>query len=162
MGISSYFKTSVTPAAISGPINDAEKHTRNIVNNANEFQDRLPGSLAPLSNTRPNSPGLNTPQSMSRPGSRNGNRQAQDDRLVDEIKHQVVLNHLFQHQCSSLWIRDVSLNSEGAMVRKRKGEYLYRPAGLEQSSFAQAMIALNVQVCPRSRLISVNVSLKIS
>ena len=154
MGISSYFKTSVTPAAISGPINDAEKHTRNIVNNANEFQDRLPGSLAPLSNTGPNSPGLNTPQSMSRPGSRNGNRQAQDDRLVDEIKHQVVLNHLFQHQCSSLWIRDVSLNSEGAMVRKRKGEYLYRPAGLEQSSFAQAMIALNVQVCsgaPSSR-----------
>lgn len=148
MGFSSYFKTTVKPAVISGPI-DNEKYSRPLVN-TEEFQDPIQGKLTPASARHSTSSGDTSTSRegsiTSRSGSRAGSRAANDERLVDEIKHQVVLNHLYQHQCSSLWIRDVSLDLEGVMVRKRRGEYLFKPPGLEQSSFAQAMLGLNVQV----------------
>jgi hypothetical protein len=75
---------------------------------------------------------------------------------VDDIMHQVVLNHLYQHQCSSLWIRDYNDNIEGAMVRRKKNDYLFKPQALETSAFARAMTALNVQV--RTTFFSASIS----
>ncbi|KAF8865895.1 hypothetical protein BDZ45DRAFT_735843 [Acephala macrosclerotiorum] len=100
---------------------------------AQSFTGSLPGRVAaPDSEVASLSPAPST-------------RAAQEDCLVDETKHQVVLNHLFQHQCSSLWIHDISQQVEGATVRKRRSEYLLKPPGLANSQFAQAMTMLNVQ-----------------
>lgn len=133
MGFISYFQTS-TKVAANKPSVGNEKYPLSVVTNSLTFPGSLGGRLAPpASDTGSISP---TPST----------RAAQEDRLVDEIKHQVVVNHLFQHQCSSLWIRDVADEQEGVMVRKRRNEYLFKPAGLAKSSFAQAMTMLNVQV----------------
>lgn len=123
MGFMSYFKTSVKVAAAHPPPTP----------NNEKFPDALPGTLAP-----PHSRGNSISPAAS-------SRATQEERLVDEIKHQVVLNHLYQHQCSSLWIRDVSQQIEGVMVRKKRNDYLFKPHGLAESAFAQAMMMLNVQ-----------------
>lgn len=133
MGFMSYFQTS-TKAAATKPSTDNEKYPVSVVANAGAFPDALPGRLA-----RTDSDAASFSQAPS-------TRAAQEDRLVDEIKHQVVVNHLFQHQCSSLWIRDINEDQEGVMIRKRKNQYIFKPAGLANSSFAQAMTMLNVQV----------------
>jgi hypothetical protein len=123
MGFKSYFQTSVKVAATQ------------VVPDNEKFAGSLPGTLA--------APTDSETASLSPAAS---SRATQEDRLVDEIKHQVVLNHLYQHQCSSLWIRDVGLQVEGVMVRKRRNDYLFKPPGLQSSAFAQAMMVLNVQV----------------
>jgi hypothetical protein len=115
-----------------------------------KFHGALPGRLAPIdSDAASLSP---SPSTHSRPSS----RAAEEERLVDDIKHQVVLNHLYQHQCSSLWIRDYNDNIEGAMVRRKKNDYLFKPQALETSAFARAMTALNVQV--RTTFFSASIS----
>jgi hypothetical protein len=126
MGFKSYFQTTVP-----GPTSHAMVETE-------KFHGSLPGRLAPAD---PEVYSLSSPS--TRPSS---SRAADEERLVDEIKHQVVLNHLYQHQCSSLWIRDYNDNLEGTMVRRKRNDYLYKPPALQTSSFAQAMAALNVQV----------------
>lgn len=73
-------------------------------------------------------------------------RLSRNSRFPDEIKYEVILNHLFQRQCSSLWIDDISGFSEGTVVRKSKGVYMCCPPALEHSPFTEAMCALNVQV----------------
>ncbi|KAH6719302.1 glycosyl transferase family group 2-domain-containing protein [Leptodontidium sp. MPI-SDFR-AT-0119] len=132
MGFMSYFQTS-TKAAASKPSAVNEKYPLSVVTTAPNFSGSLPGKLAP--------PQSDIGSISPAPSS----RAAQEDRLVDEIKHQVVVNHLFQHQCSSLWIRDVAEQQEGVMVRKRRNDYIFKPPGLAKSSFAQAMTMLNVQ-----------------
>jgi hypothetical protein len=66
--------------------------------------------------------------------------------LADDIRHQVLLNHLYQQQRSLLWIRDTSGTVEGVMIRKGRSDYMYSPPQLATSPFAQAMKVLNVQV----------------
>jgi hypothetical protein len=79
----------------------------------------------------------------------NQSRTTLDDgqRSVDDIKHQVLLNHLYQQQNSLMWNRNVAGSPEGVMLRKSRGHYIFRPADLSQSMLAQAMSILNVQVC---------------
>lgn len=133
MGFMSYFKTEIKVAP-SQPVALREKIPVEAIATAHNFEGTLPGRLRiPDSEVSSMSPAPST-------------RAEQEDRLVDEIKHQVVINHLYQHQCSSLWIRDVTQELEGVMIRKRRNEYLYKPRSLEGSSFAQAMAMLNVQV----------------
>jgi hypothetical protein len=133
MGFMSYFKTSVKVAP-SKPVMRSEKIPVEAITDAHNFSGTLPGRLnVPNSEVSSLSPAPST-------------RAEQEDRLVDEIKHQVVINHLYQHQCSSLWIRDIGQDLEGVMVRKRRNDYLYKPRTLEGSSFARAMSMLNVQV----------------
>lgn len=133
MGFMSYFKTSVKVAP-SEPVPHHEKMPVQAIETAHNFEGTLPGRLR-----IPNSEVSSISHSPS-------SRAEQEDRLVDEIKHQVVINHLYQHQCSSLWIRDVAQDLEGVMIRKRRNEYLFKPKSLEGSSFARAMAMLNVQV----------------
>jgi hypothetical protein len=66
--------------------------------------------------------------------------------MIDEIKHEVMVNFLFQRQCSSLWIGDGCGELEGVMLRKTKGVYLSCPPQLIETVFGQACLALNVQV----------------
>jgi len=69
-----------------------------------------------------------------------------ESQLADDIRHQVLLNHLHQQQRSLLWIRDSSGAVEGVMIRKGRDNYMYSPPTLSTSIFAQAMKVLNVQV----------------
>lgn len=64
---------------------------------------------------------------------------------MEDIKHDVMANYLFQQQCSAQWI-DEDTGDEGVILRKRKGSYLTCPPHLLESSFAQACIALNLHV----------------
>ncbi|KIW94381.1 uncharacterized protein Z519_04357 [Cladophialophora bantiana CBS 173.52] len=62
------------------------------------------------------------------------------------IKHEVMVNHLYQQQCSRLWVSDGSGEVEGVMLRKSRGIYLSCPPELRDSLFGQACADLNVQV----------------
>ena len=66
--------------------------------------------------------------------------------MVDEIKHEVMVNYLHQQQCGHMWVADGSGQLEGVLLKKYRGEYLACPPDLVHSDFAQACQALNVQV----------------
>jgi predicted nucleotide-binding protein (sugar kinase/HSP70/actin superfamily) len=66
--------------------------------------------------------------------------------MVDDIKHEVMVNYLFQQQCSSLWIGNGNGTLEGVILRKRKQNYISCPQQLIESPFGLACTALNVQV----------------
>ena len=69
--------------------------------------------------------------------------------MMDDIKHEVMVNYLFQQQCSALWVGDGSGNIEGVMLRKARNFYMSCPPQLVDSPFGIACAALNVQVCRR-------------
>ena len=66
--------------------------------------------------------------------------------MVDEIKHEVMVNYLHQQQCGHMWVADGSGQLEGVLLKKYRGEYLACPPELVHSEFADACRALNVQV----------------
>lgn len=66
--------------------------------------------------------------------------------FVEDIKHEVMVNYLYQQQCSHLWVSDGSGEHEGVLLRKGRNHYLACPPQLASSSFAMACAALNVQV----------------
>ena len=66
--------------------------------------------------------------------------------VLDEIKHQVILNYLWQKQRGMMWISNDSGDLEGILIRKNRDEYLCRPPALATSTFARIMAQLNVQV----------------
>jgi hypothetical protein len=65
--------------------------------------------------------------------------------MLDDIKHEVMVNYLYQQQCSHLWVSDGSGEVEGVLLRKTRGQYMACPPQLGSSPFAQAAAALNVQ-----------------
>lgn len=65
---------------------------------------------------------------------------------VDEIKHEVMVNYLYQQQCSHLWVNDSSGEFEGVLLRKSRNSYMACPPQLASSTFGMACAALNVQV----------------
>lgn len=64
--------------------------------------------------------------------------------VMEEIKHEVMANYLFQQQCARMWIGDSSGAAEGVLVRKARGAYLAFPPDLIQSQFAVGVLALNL------------------
>jgi hypothetical protein len=66
--------------------------------------------------------------------------------LAGGIRHQVLLNYLYQRQRSLLWIHETNGTTEGVMIRKERGNYMYSPPQLAKSVFAQQMQVLNAQV----------------
>ncbi|KAK1813789.1 hypothetical protein LTR12_011843 [Friedmanniomyces endolithicus] len=64
--------------------------------------------------------------------------------VMNEIKHEVMVNYLFQQQCTRMWIGDGSGETEGVLVRKARANYLACPPDLIQSSFAAGVMALNL------------------
>ncbi len=67
--------------------------------------------------------------------------------FLDDIKHEVMVNYLYQQQCSHLWVADGSGDVEGVLLRKARGSYMACPPRLANSAFAMACATLNVQVC---------------
>ncbi|KAI1109503.1 glycosyl transferase family group 2-domain-containing protein [Nemania sp. NC0429] len=65
--------------------------------------------------------------------------------FVDDIKHEVMVNYLYQQQCSHLWVADGSGDVEGVLLRKSRGTYMACPPRLANSAFAMACATLNVQ-----------------
>jgi hypothetical protein len=72
--------------------------------------------------------------------------QSTQSSYLDEIKHEVVVNYLYQQQCSRLWVSDGSGEVEGILLRKARNQYLACPPALAGSVFAMACAELNVQV----------------
>lgn len=66
--------------------------------------------------------------------------------FLDDIKHEVMVNYLYQQQCSRLWVSDGTGVLEGVIVRKTATNYMTCPQELASSTFAQSMAALGVQV----------------
>lgn len=73
------------------------------------------------------------------------NRSTQSSQFLDDIKHEVMVNYLYQQQCSHLWVSDGSGEVEGVLLRKSKNTYMACPPQLGSSAFAAACAALNVQ-----------------
>lgn len=67
--------------------------------------------------------------------------------FVDDIKHEVMVNYLYQQQCSHLWVSDGSGELEGVLLRKSRNNYMACPPQLAHSAFAAACAALNCAVC---------------
>jgi len=65
---------------------------------------------------------------------------------LDEIKHEVMINYLYQQQCSRLWVSDGSGEVEGVLLRKARNQYLACPPALTGSVFAMVCAELNVRV----------------
>jgi hypothetical protein len=74
------------------------------------------------------------------------NRSTQSSTFLDDIKHEVMVNYLYQQQCSHLWVSDGSGEIEGVLLRKSRNMYMACPPQLGNSPFAAACAALNVQV----------------
>ncbi|KAG4428687.1 hypothetical protein IFR05_015830 [Cadophora sp. M221] len=73
------------------------------------------------------------------------NRSTQSSTFLDDIKHEVMVNYLYQQQCSHLWVSDGSGEIEGVLLRKTKNTYMACPPQLGNSAFASSCAALNVQ-----------------
>lgn len=70
---------------------------------------------------------------------------------MDDIKHEVMVNYLYQQQCSRLWVSDGSGEVEGVLLRKARNVYMACPPQLGNTPFASACAALNVQVSSVNR-----------
>ncbi|KAK4180475.1 putative glycosyltransferase [Triangularia setosa] len=90
---------------------------------------------------------LPTPRGSSRPQSISGRsmKSTGSSMFLDDIKHEVMVNYLYQQQCSHLWVSDGSGEIEGVLLRKSRGQYMACPPSLGNSPFAMACAALNVQ-----------------
>lgn len=75
-------------------------------------------------------------------------RSASSSLALDNIKHDVMVNYLYQQQCARLWVSDEDGETEGVLVRKSKTQYLACPPQLANTLFARAMSELGVQVSP--------------
>ena len=130
MGIGSYFRASKPPQAI--PLSPKA------------IGEATPSSNGPryLSNGAPGeSSGSTTPIRSAAPSIRSTRSS-----YVDDIKHEVMVNYVFQQQCSHLWVNVVGGENEGVVLRKAKNCYLACPPQLASSPFAIACAELNVQV----------------
>lgn len=82
------------------------------------------------------------PQSFSGRSSRS----AGSSSVLNGIKHEVMVNYLYQQQCARLWVSDGNGDSEGVILRKTRTQYLACPPQLAYTPFARAMASLGVQV----------------
>lgn len=87
---------------------------------------------------------LSTPRFGSSGNSMSG-RSFQSSHMED-IKHEVMVNYLYQQQCSHLWVSDQSGHLEGVLLRKNRGNYMACPPDLAGSEFLRACSVLNVHV----------------
>lgn len=141
MGITNYFKADKPTASDPQPANEpaaARSHMRSQLSNMSE---KPPSSRSgdlelqpptPRFYSRPSSSGLSTPSNHS-------------SVFLDEIKHEVMVNYLYQQQCSQLWVSDGSGEVEGVLLRKSRGHYMACPPQLASSPFANACAHLNLQ-----------------
>lgn len=129
MGLAGYFKPKSKPAAATATPGVDEKTVQ-------------PGR--PMDNQMEPVP---SPQFGSSRNSVSGRSFNSSSSHIDDIKHEVMVNFLYQQQCSHMWIGDQSGQVEGVLLRKARGNYLACPPDLARSVFHGAAMALNIQVC---------------
>lgn len=158
MGLGSYFKADApgsggagngagagAGAGGAGAGGNSRQHGRGASNGGNKarntaassISEKMDHDLAPppkLGNSRPQSISGRSTRSLS------------SSMFLDDIKHEVMVNYLYQQQCSHLWVSDGSGEIEGVLLRKARGQYMACPPQLGNSPFAMACAALNVQV----------------
>ncbi len=150
MGIGSYFKAEKKAAQPEQPaVTPASPPRNNQPPRHQQQQPSISASENPTPSLRPDSE-LHppTPRYGSRPQSVSGRsmRSTGSSVFLDDIKHEVMVNYLYQQQCSHLWVSDGSGEIEGVLLRKARGQYMACPPQLGNSPFAMACAALNVQV----------------
>lgn len=64
--------------------------------------------------------------------------------MMEDIRHEVMVNYLFQQQAAAMWVGSGDGHSEGVLVRKSKGQYLTCPSNLIRSTLAAGVMALNL------------------
>ena len=132
MGLKNYFKANKAdasappPPVVQSPPTMFEKGPPKL---PNHFTDSLEMS---------NSPRFGSSRASLAPSTHSS--------FVDEIKHEVMCNYLYQQQCSHLWVSDGSGELEGILLRKSRNQYMACPPQLASSDFARACASLNVQV----------------
>ena len=147
MGIGSYFKADKgekdgKQSAAPSPSPHAKRtsHGRGGVSSPSSFSEKAPSHDGDLQPPTPNF--SSRPQSISARSTRSNG----SSMFLDDIKHEVMVNYLYQQQCSHLWVADGSGEIEGVLLRKTRGQYMACPPQLGNSPFAVACAALNVQV----------------
>ncbi|KAI1463737.1 glycosyl transferase family group 2-domain-containing protein [Daldinia caldariorum] len=65
--------------------------------------------------------------------------------VTEEVKQEVMVNWLYQQQCSRLWVSEGSGDYEGVLLRRNFGSYLSCPSPLKGSKLAKACSAINVE-----------------
>jgi hypothetical protein len=76
----------------------------------------------------------------------NSQRASEWNSHIGDIKHTLIVNFLFQQQCSHLWVGDGSGEMEGVCLRKDHYEYICCPPQLVNSAFYEGCKELNAQV----------------
>lgn len=117
------------------------------------FKAKKPEEASQISEKPARSPQPSYNMELQPPTSRFGSsrnslsaRSTQSSTFLDDIKHEVMVNYLYQQQCSHLWVSDGSGEIEGVLLRKSRNTYMACPPQLGNSPFAAACAALNVQV----------------
>ncbi|PBP22111.1 hypothetical protein BUE80_DR006943 [Diplocarpon rosae] len=72
-------------------------------------------------------------------------RSSPSSTFLDEIKHEVMVNYLYQQQCAQLWVGEGRGEVEGCLLRKTRNTYLACPPQLGHSALATACAHLQVQ-----------------
>ena len=65
---------------------------------------------------------------------------------VDDIKHEVMVNYLYQQQQSNLWIHEVRDREEGVLIKKARDLYIGAPSEVVHSQFGWCVRQMNVPV----------------
>ena len=147
MGIGSYFKADQASAPAPPPM--AQRNSGNQASYVQPSMSEKPASGRTSNHDlelQPPTPKFNSrPQSISGRSTRS-TRTNGSSLFLDEIKHEVMVNYLYQQQCANLWLSDGSGEIEGVLLRKTRGQYMACPPELCTSPFATACAALNVQV----------------
>lgn len=147
MGIGNYFKaSSASEAPAAGASADRQHKTQ-----SPSVSEKPPSSFRAGNEMelQPPSKFSSRPQSISARSTRSN----MSSMMLDEIKHEVMVNYLYQQQCSQLWVSDGSGEVEGVLLRKARGHYMACPPELGDSALAVACAALNVQVGSTCRLL---------
>ena len=71
---------------------------------------------------------------------------SKSDAYMAEIKHEVMVNFMYQQQCARVWVSDGSGELEGVLLRKSRGLYMACPPSLIDSEFAACIRSMNLQV----------------
>lgn len=78
-----------------------------------------------------------------------------DSGNLEQTRHEVMVNYLFQQQCSTMWIGYDASDNEGVMVRRTMGDYVACPPNIMESVFARGVRQLSLPsvMTVRSRVI---------
>jgi hypothetical protein len=147
MGIGNYFKSEKSAAPSPSPQPQPQHTPRHGGNSPSSMSEKRPDRSGRTSandgELQPPTPRFSSrPQSVSERSFKSNN----SSMFLDDIKHEVMVNYLYQQQCSHLWVSDGSGEIEGVLLRKTRGQYMACPPQLGSSPFAAACAALNVQV----------------